>query len=1478
MVKATCDRCGALYELDDASVPPSGKVMKCLGCGNAITVMPGGARAGGKPPPLPRAKTPPPIPKMTQAGLGGAKKPAAPLKGTAAGLGPPGAFVGGGTDLADLPAPKRKSALAGADPAAKNAGNQRSSLLEQAGVADLPAPVLGGGSRKDIIDLPAPVGSGGGDVSGLPAPVGVGKPGRDLSDLPAPVSTSPSALGGLPASMDLPAPVGPSGGGADYSDLLAPVDRSSGPTDDDLLAPVGLSSGADLLAPKGPSLDGGADLLAPKGPSLDGGAGLLAPKGPAFGGGEDLLAPKGPAFGGGEDLLAPKGMSIGGGPDDLLAPKGPGGLTDPFADLPAPKGAQSNLPAPKYAGTQAMGGRGIDNLPAPKAGGGGVDLPAPKGFFDDIPAPGDLGGEHSVPAPKGFFDDIPAPVGGDHSDLLAPKGGSGSIPLDLGSPVAGNHAKSQTLAAGLQGPSGSLDLDDLDLAPPSSAGMSVPALDLGSPGAAPGPDAKAPAFDLGGPGAGPLDLDGGHNESAAMPLELGAPTPEAGGTNFGDVDLPTASSMVSFSTDAPAAPTRPAAAKLDFGSGAAGGSLELDAEPMAKKATVAADLGPEDLDAKPSGKKKKKATKKAKAEKQKFQFTRTHAMIGIGILVLGIAGAGGFIFYQKQQEKAKKAKEIDKLLDRATRQMIVDDANHWQAAETTATRALRMDKGNTRAMGIAAQARYAAYLDRGTANDIARLGLAKKLITKLEDKNARGDDVARADAIKALTDEPANPTYALKKLAPQATKRGEKGALHLYLGWAHAAAGNHANAIAAFQKSIQQNRNKTSATYWMGRSHLAEGNAKAAREAFNKVRERDKNHIGALLGTYQLDSLSLDDRMKRYDGLLKRKDIKDADMRVRSLANSLIGDLKLESGGIEEAKRRYDAALKLDGRNLNAKIGKAKAAFKLNRLDEARRALGSLLKGHPNHIEGTFVLASVSIAEGKVEEAQTQIDKVLKRTPPIQNAAIMLRAQMIQGAVHEAAAKAEKNPQRVARLKDSAIASYTAAKKLVGASGNIQPNVALTIVLTSHPDAAKRALAEQELAPIKKKAEQTPSVAAKLGLAFLNAKQPTQAETWFRTALRQTDNIETRFQLGVALKNQRKFAEAIRQIDAAFSKNENREDIGLELAILYETLAQHSRAKHDVTSATDVERKAQALYQRLLRATKPSLNVRARAGRFYARLAHLDVEQRDPEQLKRSKALRHEAEKQGQIIVAEKRDHAAGQFLLGEGSYARGDFDRAKALYQKAVHTDADPQYLEGLARAYEHLTPPAYDKARQNYVEATKTAPNYLPPRYGVIRVRMKNQSFALALQELELLDKLRPRDAWVWRKMGESYLALQKFPKAIAAFSLAVAYGDRDPLTSYRLGRAYFDDDRVGESTRALERATALIEVKRKEAHARGSSYSEPKWTVEVYKLLGHAHRIRGNKRQAVKAWRQYLQRNPGNQAEVRDIKKLLKRLGAY
>jgi predicted Zn finger-like uncharacterized protein len=68
MVGVTCEKCGATYRFDDADVPPSGKIIKCARCGQAITVMPIGADSMGM-------HTPPGAPAGTVFGLGPLQTP-----------------------------------------------------------------------------------------------------------------------------------------------------------------------------------------------------------------------------------------------------------------------------------------------------------------------------------------------------------------------------------------------------------------------------------------------------------------------------------------------------------------------------------------------------------------------------------------------------------------------------------------------------------------------------------------------------------------------------------------------------------------------------------------------------------------------------------------------------------------------------------------------------------------------------------------------------------------------------------------------------------------------------------------------------------------------------------------------------------------------------------------------------------------------------------------------------------------------------------------------------------------------------------------------------------------------------------------------------------------------------------------------------------------------------------------------------------
>ena len=357
MIEATCSACGTLNRIAEADVPAGAKFVNCSSCKSRVALpsKTQGAIPAIPKPPLP--KMPPPTPKGP---------PGIPLGAAGAPPGPP-------VDIADLPAPRRQSALGNEPPAPRS---QRSAIADAMG--DLPAPRPPGGGAPPTLDLDDLMGAD------LPAPRTAG-----ISDLPA-----PRARAAAP-----PPPAQPAG----ISDLPAPKARPPAARP----APSQSSSPIDLPAPRG----GISDLPTPK---------------PGMG---DLPAPKPGGFG---DMLTPKGKQQTSAARDLDLPTPKSSL-----DLPAPKGFFDDLPQPASPGRGAErpevpAPKGFfDDLPQPaknRPAGEGI---APKGFFDDLPGR-PTGGPRvetpEVPAPKGFFDDLPQPA-----RTKAPsQGPMGSIPLDLG--------------------------------------------------------------------------------------------------------------------------------------------------------------------------------------------------------------------------------------------------------------------------------------------------------------------------------------------------------------------------------------------------------------------------------------------------------------------------------------------------------------------------------------------------------------------------------------------------------------------------------------------------------------------------------------------------------------------------------------------------------------------------------------------------------------------------------------------------------------------------------------------------------------------------------------------------------------------------------------------------------------------------------------------------------------------------------------
>lgn len=1347
MKEVACAVCGAVYRFAPADIPPAGKTLTCAKC-KARVVVPGSgapAMAGGSGDVIDLADLP--APKRVPV-------PPAPA---------PGARAGDGIDLPmpslntadlglDLPPPKRS----GGDPLTLDSIDLLAPVGPSARSPSVPAgpPAVG-----DPIDFPL------GGVTDLPTP----KRAPDvISDLPAPKRT-PDVVSDLPAPKRpavpaVPAGVPPKPGAAAKPAVTPPVKpgaKPGGPA-----SPPALFD--DLPAPRGPSI---GDLPAPKRPADV--ADLPAPKrAPDV---SDLPAPKRP--GGIVDLPAPKGPTP--TPTQDIAPKGF------FADLPQPKSATPTVP-PRGG---SVGHSETGATPATQ------DV-APKGYFADLPQPKAATTSTQEVAPKGFFDDLPAPK---HAT-------SGSIELQAPSSPPPAAAGKGTASKVARAPT--LDLDGLDLAPPSAAG----ALELESP------IESARQAETGGvrasrttTNAPPLEL--GSDADALPGLDLPTPGPGAGGGATRG-----AGGVVSFN--------KPSSGPgIDMPRGG-GGAADLD---LAGPAGPARTGGVIATAATTGAAADTSAKKKAVAAERPALSKKMQRVLIAAVLLLVVGGAGGYFMYQRYQAKQQREADIRAALDTSRRAMVDGNRNNWQRALSAARQVLALDKKNAEALGLAAQALFAGYLDDGTQRD-ARLNEAQKHLSTVPAGAGRVPAVERAIALDLILD--GDPDAAVTRLAPLAARKD--GDAILFLGWAHLAAGQWDDAIKAFQASLAATPKRVvPAKYGLARAQLGKGDRAAARATFLEVIALDKDHVGALVG--ETEAMPANEFVQQETALLailQRKGIENADPRVVARAWTLAGDDARRAGRLDQARGYYRKALALQDKALDTLVSSAALELRDDKLDDAATAIQKALALAPNDVAANLVAAELDIKRGAMNDAAQRLASLETRTPPLAGAQLG-RLHLLQG----------KRLQSEEKL-DDALTAYENASKVLG-EDDVEPAIATAMLLGRMAQVARdakdepkalalEARAAERLGRLSAAAEQDPALAVTLGVAYLGAGSAKESEAWLRKALaKRPADVEATYQLAEALRRQNKQDEALATLVRAFELDPKRIDLGVELARGFEA------AGRDADAA--------ALYKKLVDTPGISLDVRIRAGRFFTRTGDMES-----------------TRKQADEILNVEPNNAAGLFLRAEGLMFDGHLEEARRLYQQAADTEQEAQYFDGLGRVSEQIATKTGDTSRRDealraYILASEKDPKMLNPRLGRGRLYMERNEHAKALAACQEALALAPTEPTIPHCIGMSYAALGDKPKAIDWLTRTVRI---KPMADayYELGKIYDEmGDRVSEAANALTRAT---ELGLKEEKTSGVAVP---WLTQAYYTLGMVHGVRGSRREQCKAYLAFLDRNPTDKAQL-------------
>jgi tetratricopeptide (TPR) repeat protein len=1236
-----------------------------------------------------------------------------------------------------------------------------------------------------IPDLPAPVG---------PTPTrGAGRGEQNtLTDLPVPVGPVPrrsipdllTPVGPTPTRKPAPSRDAPPVQRATPPPSAAPPQRTTPPasTSPSHRRPASVSTAP--VPPRGPS------------PSTQAPARRATPStsmAPPGGFGRTALPDE-------IDLPAPVGPIPTKQLPDLMTPVGPTSLRS-SVDLPAPKGFFDDGVQPKHQP------------------GGSSDLPAPKGFFDDgvQPRPNSATG---LPAPKGFFDDGVQPLHGpqagsqpiDGNFLELTEGPSRVMVSPIGEPtleegalltldLTGPTPAPSGASAGVNRPFG-LDAADLDLERPEDITPPPLPLELNdSPrsGTGPIPRSRTSRMEIGLSGASehpgpPPSRQTGQVITFGKSSTIPPPVMEKG-------RLPPA--------EDPFAPTRLAGhlltteirLELDGGAGGAG-VQQLPAALRPKRAPVmpAADA--------------RRAPRQATG--------RRSLLLLMTLIAIGLLTGAYFAWNWWQGQRAHSARattgirQIEKLLGE-------DAPSHWEQAASEARRVTDGEGGqDLEALGVVAEASFASALDE-SPQAAERIKEGDQALASLRARSARGPHAGKAEALRAILS--TNFADAIRRLEELKMLKPDDGNTLLYLGWAQTAQERHGAAAASFTAALTRSKRRIPALYGLGLSQLELGDKQAAAKSFQAVidesRDRFKrDHLGALIGLAQLAPVS--ERASRYQELLARPDLAAAPARAVSRLRALAGDEALRGGRLDQARARYEEARALDPLNLRAVIGLALVDVRGGNISGARVKLTEdVLAAAPDHIEGALALIEVALAAEKPDEAMALAQELFARRPSITSSVLLGRAHLARGRVYAASTDPEWQVKAEAELREAMSRSDP---------GDFAATVALSMLLTRSD---RRQEAVELLGPVRAAAREDPGLALGLGSAYLAAGQAEVAAETFRSVLAlRPDDAEARFQLANAYLAQGKFEDAIESLRRAYDADASREDIGLALARTLEVSGRRDAAIAAYRKMLDGER-------------KPSVSVRAQAGRTFARLG-----------------MAGEADAQGEAIRLIDPRNATGHFLLGEKLFREGDFEDALGEYREATTVEGEAQFLEGLGRVNEKLG--KYDDALLAYGDAIAADPMTLAPRLGRGRVRLARREYSLAVGELELALKVAPNDAAVMRDLGRAYFAMRDLRQAVPMLERSVALDARNAETHYALGIVYHEVGRAGEAAKHLSAAVELAPP-------------DAAWRGNAFRQLGYAERANHNRNGAISAWRRYLGIERREGAERREVQRMLMRLEA-
>ena len=168
---------------------------------------------------------------------------------------------------------------------------------------------------------------------------------------------------------------------------------------------------------------------------------------------------------------------------------------------------------------------------------------------------------------------------------------------------------------------------------------------------------------------------------------------------------------------------------------------------------------------------------------------------------------------------------------------------------------------------------------------------------------------------------------------------------------------------------------------------------------------------------------------------------------------------------------------------------------------------------------------------------------------------------------------------------------------------------------------------------------------------------------------------------------------------------------------------------------------------------------------------------------------------------------------MAEGYYERGlshlqnkDFEKALVEFQRSINTDSKNKksyYATGIV--YDMMG--KYSDAEKYYKEAIDIDTDYSEAHNSLGTVYMKQKKWKEALKSFQraLSNKLYDTPNITYVNMGDAYMEMGDYPKAIEAYREAKRFVNQDYII-YKLGMAYLKAGKVKEAIIELQEGVTL------------------------------------------------------------------------